>query len=137
MYFRDSGLLHGLLSLTDTHALLGHPRVGASWEGFALKQLLRVVGPAEAFFWVTHSGAEIDLYFVHRGRRYGAELKLTEAPKITKSMRTGLDDLGLDHLWIVYPGSQAYPVDDRITVWPLQEIGELSRHLQQLKGVTH
>ena len=130
IYFRDSGLLHGLLSLPDMHALLGHPRAGASWEGFALEQFLRAVGPAEAFFWATHGGAEIDLYFVHRGRRYGAEFKFMEAPKVTRSMRTGLEDLGLAHLWIIYPGTETYPVDDRITVWPFQELTELRRNLE-------
>ncbi len=126
IYFRDSGLLHSLLSLFDMHTLLGHPRVGASWEGFALEQFLHVVQPSEAFFWSTHSGAEIDLFFQYRGRRHAVEFKFREAPKITKSMHIALNDLSLDHLWIIYPGQYRYPVDDKITVCPLIEVSKLS-----------
>lgn len=126
IYFRDSGLLHSLLSLNDIHTLLGHPGVGASWEGFALEQFLNIVQPSEAFFWSTHSGAEIDLFFQYRGRRYGLEFKFSEAPRITKSMHAALNDLRLDHLWIIYPGKNSYPADDKITVCPLIEVANLS-----------
>src|SRR5690606_20829625 len=86
VYVRDSGLLHQLLTI-ETHAdLLAHPRVGASWEGFVIEQVLRVVRPADAYFWATHAGAELDLMFFHRGRRYGIEVKLSEAPTLTHSM---------------------------------------------------
>ena len=129
VYLRDSGLLHSLLNLTDRPGLLAHPRVGSSWEGFALEQILRLVRPAEAFFWATHTGAELDLFFLHRGRRCGVEVKFNEAPAVTKSMRVALDDLGLDHLWIVYPGETSYPVDERITVWPLRDAAQLPRRL--------
>jgi hypothetical protein len=125
IYLRDSGLLHGLLSLPDLHSLSGHPQVGASWEGFALEQSLRSVKPTEAFFWATHNGAELDLFFIHRGHRYGVEMKFSEAPKVTRSMRVALDDLGLDHLWVIYPGTQSYPVQKKITVWPLRDIADL------------
>jgi predicted AAA+ superfamily ATPase len=125
VYLRDPGLLHALLSLPDTHSLLGHPRVGASWEGFALEQILQIVRPPQAFFWATHSGAEIDLFFLHRGRRFGAEFKFSEAPKITKSMRIALKDLNLDHLWIIYPGRHPYPVDQNISVLPLSRVKNL------------
>lgn len=130
VYFRDSGLLHGLLSLADLPGLLAHPRVGASWEGFALEQMLRLVRPAEAFFWATHTGAELDLFFLHRGRRYGVEAKFNEAPSVGKSMRVAVEDLRLDHLWIVYPGETSYPVEERITVWPLREASRFPRLLQ-------
>jgi len=129
VYLRDSGLLHSLLNLTDRPGLLAHPRVGSSWEGFALEQILRLVRPAEAFFWATHTGAELDLFFLHRGRRCGVEVKFNEAPAVTKSMRVALDDLRLDHLWIVYPGETSYPVDERITVWPLRDAAQLPRRL--------
>lgn len=125
IYLRDSGLLHGLLSLPDLHSLSGHPQVGASWEGFALEQVLRAVNPPEAFFWATHSGAEIDLFFLSRGRRYAVEVKFNEAPHVTRSMRVALQDLNLDHLWIVYPGQHPYPAHEKITVWPLREIANL------------
>ncbi len=125
VYLRDSGLLHSLLSLPDLHSLLGHPLVGASWEGFALEQVLRTVNPTEAFFWATYNGAEIDLFFMYRGRRYAAEVKFNEAPKVTRSMRVALENLSLDHLWIIYPGQHTYPVDEKITVWPLGDIANL------------
>ena len=120
IYLRDSGLLHNLLSLPDLHSLLAHPRVGASWEGFALEQVLRAIEPPEAFFWATHTGAEIDLFFLLHGRRHAIEVKFTEAPKVTKSMRVALRDLALDYLWIIYPGEHNYPVDEKITVWSLR-----------------
>ncbi|MBU1054618.1 MAG: DUF4143 domain-containing protein [Proteobacteria bacterium] len=129
IYFRDSGLLHCLLSVSDKHSLLGHPRTGASWEGFALEQFLKIVKPPEAYFWSTHSGAEIDLFFQYRGRRYGIEFKFSEAPKISRSMRIALNDLQLDYLWIIYPGQHSFPADDKITVCPLTEVTELANQL--------
>jgi predicted AAA+ superfamily ATPase len=129
IYVRDSGLLHGLLSLPDWHSLAAHPKVGASWEGFVIEQVLQALRPAEAFFWATQNGAELDLLFCHRGRRYGVEVKFNEAPKITRSQHIALSDLALEHLWIVYPGPHRYPVHERITVWPVGEIAELSGQL--------
>ncbi len=125
IYLRDSGLLHGLLGLPDWHSLMGYPRLGASWEGFVLEQVLRIVTPTEAYFWATHGGAEVDLFFLHHGRRYGVEVKFSEAPKVGRSQHTAVDSLSLDRLWIVYPGQQAYPVADKITVWPLKELAGL------------
>lgn len=121
VYFRDSGLLHSLLGLPDRLALLGHPKVGASWEGFAIEQLLTLLRPGEAYFWATHGGAELDLLFMHRGRRYGIEAKFTEAPVATPSMRIALEDLGLEHLWVVHPGRHAYPIGERLSALPLAE----------------
>ncbi|MBT3388910.1 MAG: ATP-binding protein [Chloroflexi bacterium] len=125
VYLRDSGLLHSLLDIPDRHALLGHPKIGASWEGYVIEQLLQAVRPAQAYFWATHSGAEVDLVFLHQGKKYGVEVKFNEAPKITPSMRTALSDLELEHLWVIYPGEHTYPVDERISVWPLKEIARL------------
>lgn len=130
IYLRDSGVLHSLLDLHDRQALLGHPRVGASWEGFAIEQVLGAVRPSEAYFWGTHGGAELDLFFVVNGRRFGVEVKFSDAPAITRSMRTALDDLTLDHLWIVHAGPHRYPVDERITAWPLTDIGSLPTALR-------
>jgi predicted AAA+ superfamily ATPase len=129
VYLRDSGLLHSLLNLPDRHTLLGHPRVGASWEGFALEQVLRALEPAEAYFWATHSGAELDLLFRHQGRRYGIEVKFSEAPAATRSMRVALDELGLRHLWIIYPGAASFPIDKQITAWPLRDVADLPQQL--------
>ncbi|MEA3350693.1 MAG: ATP-binding protein [Chloroflexota bacterium] len=125
IYLRDSGVLHSLLDIPNRHALLGHPKVGASWEGYVIEQVLQIVRPSQAYFWGTHSGAEIDLVFSHQGKKYGVEVKFSEAPKITASMRNALSDLGLEHLWVICPGPHAYPVDERISVWPLKEITRL------------
>jgi len=125
IYFRDSGLLHSLLDITDRNGLFGHPKVGASWEGYAMEQILQTVRPAQAYFWATHNGAEIDLLFFYQGKKYGFEIKLNEAPKITASMRSALADLELEHLWVIYPGKQAYPAGKRISVWPINHIDRL------------
>lgn len=125
IYFRDSGLLHNLLSLNDLSSLAGHPKVGSSWEGFALEQFLQIIQPSQSYFWATHSGAEIDLFFLHQGHRYGVEVKYNEAPPVTKSMRIALDNLNLHKLWIIYPGKHVYPVDDKILVCPLDHISDL------------
>jgi len=131
VYFRDSGLLHSLMELDDYHGLIGHPRLGASWEGFAIEQILNTIRPKSTYFWATYSGAEIDLFFVYRGKRYGFEVKFNEAPKVRKSMRVALSDLQLDHLWVIYPGRVRYPVDDKITVFPIRELRELAKLLKE------
>lgn len=125
IYLRDSGLLHSLLGLTDKHSLLAHPKVGASWEGYVLEQVIQNLHPGGTYFWATHGGAELDFFFIRDGRRFGVEVKYSEAPKITKSMWIALEDLGLDHLWVIYPGEHSYPADDRITVWPLQKVPDM------------
>ncbi|HOW61914.1 MAG TPA: ATP-binding protein [Candidatus Contendobacter sp.] len=129
IYLRDSGVLHGLLNLPDWHSLAAHPKVGASWEGFVIEQVLQVLRPTDAFFWATQNGAELDLLFCHRGRRYGVEVKFNEAPKIARAQHIALSDLGLEHLWIIYPGPHRYPAHDRITMWPVGELVELAREL--------
>jgi hypothetical protein len=127
IYLRDSGLLHALLNIPDFQTLQGYPRVGASWEGFAIEQILQIIKPPQAFFWATHSGAEIDLFFIFHGRRYGIECKFSEAPKITKSMNQALESLHLTHLWIVYPGEHPYPLSKQISVWPMKDIVTLRK----------
>jgi len=122
VYFRDSGLLHSLLGITNETSLLGHPKSGASWEGFAIEQVLQAVRPAQAYFWSTYSGPELDLMFFQDGKRYGVEVKFNEAPNVTASMRTAVKDLSLEHLWIVYPGKDEYPVEKNITTLPLTAV---------------
>lgn len=129
VYLRDSGLLHSLLHIPVMHDLLGHPRLGASWEGFAIEQLLAVLPASEAYFWCTQGGAELDLLFFYGGRRFGVECKFNEAPKVTKSMHSALKDLSLSHLWVVYPGSVRYPVHEKITVLPLTCVMDLRNEL--------
>jgi len=130
VYLRDSGLLHALLHLPDSQTLLGYSRMGASWEGFAIEQVLQSVKPAQAFFCATHTGAEVDLFFISRGRRYGVECKFSETPKITKSMNQALESLNLAHLWIIYPGEHSYPLSKKISVWPLKDIASLPIQLR-------
>jgi len=125
IFLRDSGILHTLLDLPNHHALIGHPKLGASWEGFAIEQILQILKPREAYFWATHSGAELDLFFSHRNKRYGFEIKYNEAPKTRKSMHIAIDDLKLDHLWIIYPGKDAYPVGEKISVLPLKDLSKM------------
>lgn len=128
IYIRDSGLLHSLLNIPDQQTLFGHPKVGASWEGYVIEQVLSILRPNEAYFWGTHGGAELDLMFFYQGKRYGIEVKFSEAPEVSRSIHTAIKDLGLEHLWIIYPGSQAYPVQERISVLPLQQITQLPSH---------
>ena len=129
VYLCDSGLLHRLLEINSERSLLGHPRLGASWEGFALEQVLQQVRPAEAYFWATHGGAELDLLFFARGKRFGVEFKFSDSPRITRSQHIALADLSLSHVWVVHPGHNAYPVHEQITVLPLQEIGQIADYV--------
>lgn len=124
IYFRDSGILHSLFVLNDFHAITGHPKVGASWEGFALEQLLAVLKTTSVYFWSVHSGSELDLLFFYNGKRYGVEFKYNEAPKINRSMRTCVTSLGLEQLWVVTPGNLTYPADENINVCGLKQIIE-------------
>jgi len=119
VYFRDSGLLHALLDVPTLPALLAHPRSGASWEGFALEQVLRIARPDEAYFWATHQGAELDLLMLRSGRRIGVEFKRSDAPVVTKSMRIAIEDLRLDALYVVYPGAQRYPMGEGVEAVPV------------------
>ena len=125
VYLRDPGLLHALLGVPDDAALLAHPRVGASWEGFVVEQILQVLRPADAWFWGAHGGGELDLLVSVKGRRIGFEVKFSEAPGVTKAMRGAASLLALDHLFVVCPTRNAYPVDDRTTVLPVSEVAGL------------
>lgn len=122
VYVRDVGLLHALLGLETRSQLLGHPKAGASWEGFAIEQVLALLRAREAYFWRTHQGAELDLLVMHKGKRYGFEMKLGDAPTATKSMRIALADLGLARIFVVYPGRQSYPVDEKIEVVSIRDL---------------
>jgi predicted AAA+ superfamily ATPase len=119
VYVRDSGLLHELLGIEDAAALARHPKSGASWEGFALDQVLRIAKPDAAYFWATHAGAELDLLMLKDGQRVGVEFKRADAPTLTPSMRVSLVDLELDALYVVYPGSRRYRLAERVEAVPL------------------
>ena len=122
VYLRDSGLLHALLGLASERDVLSHPKAGASWEGFAIEETLRAVRPEGAYFCATHTGAELDLLLLLRGRRYGVEVKFQDAPRLTPSMRIALEDLGLRRLTVLYPGDRRYRLERRVDVVPLAEL---------------
>jgi predicted AAA+ superfamily ATPase len=124
VYIRDTGLLHSLLGVHTERELLAHPKSGASWEGYAIEETLKAVRPEEAYFWATHQGTELDLLMFKHGRRLGVEIKRADAPAITPSMRIALDDLKLDHLTVLYPGSRRYALAERITVVPIAAVAE-------------
>jgi uncharacterized protein len=121
VYVRDSGILHSLLGITDRRGLEGHPKVGASWEGFVVEQLLAWLDHPQAYYWRTQAGAELDLFLFLRSRRIGIEIKRADAPTITPSMQAALADLRLDLLFVVYPGKTRYALSDRIEVLPLSQ----------------
>ncbi len=116
VYISDTGLLHSLLNIKNIRDLEGHPKIGASWEGFVLPQIIRRLGvyDNEYFFWATHGGAELDL-FVRCGRhRLGFEIKRTSSPKVTPSMRNALSDLKLQRIDVIHAGDKSFPLGDRI-----------------------
>ncbi|HMQ76282.1 MAG TPA: ATP-binding protein [Flavobacteriales bacterium] len=122
VYVRDSGLLHALLGIADQRDLEHHPKVGASWEGYAVEEILKAMRPDEAYFWATHQGAELDLLLFKRGRRIGIECKRADAPVLAPSMRIALHDLKLDKLIVAYPGTRRYPLARNVEVVPLTEL---------------
>jgi uncharacterized protein len=125
VYVRDSGLLHALLNVPDLRSLEAHPKLGASWEGFALEQVLSIAGERDAYFWATHGGAELDLILLRRGKRWGFEFKCADAPKMTKSLHIALADLHLQRAWIVYPGQIGYAVHEQVDVLPAKGLSEV------------
>ena len=134
IYVRDSGLLHQLLGLDAHKALLSHPKLGASWEGFVIEQVLARTQPDEAFFWATHQGAEIDLILHKGGLRIGVECKRTDAPRVTPSMRIALEDLHLDRVLVIYPGSKRFALADRIEAVPLTAVAAGASLLAQRRA---
>jgi hypothetical protein len=122
VYVRDTGLLHALLGIANQRDLELHPKVGASWEGYAVEEVLKALRPDEAYFWATHQGAELDLLLFKHGRRIGIECKRADAPTLTPSMHIALADLKLDELRVVYPGKKRYTLAKKVEVVPLAEL---------------
>jgi hypothetical protein len=129
VYLRDTGLLHELLGIDSFRALEAHPKLGASWEGFALEEVLRVTGDREAYFWNTQGGAELDLLVFVNGRRYGFEFKYADAPAVTKSLLVARADLGLEGAVVVHPGARSFPLADWAEAVALSD---LRAHTQRL-----
>jgi len=124
IYVRDSGILHSLLGLETEKALLSHPKVGASREGFVIEQLLAVEPHDEVYFWATHQGAEIDLLLRRDDRFFGVECKRADAPRITTSIRIALEDLRLERVAIIYPGTKRFFLGDRVEAVPLEALAQ-------------
>lgn len=124
IYFRDTGILHRLIDVPGMAQLVVHPRLGASWEGFAVEQLIRAAGVTdeEVFFWGIHNQAELDLLMFGKAGRRGFEVKYTDTPRATRSQRVAMETLGLDSITIVVPGDADYPLDDRVRVLGLGRV---------------
>jgi hypothetical protein len=122
VYVRDTGLLHELLGISTAAELYTHPKLGASWEGFAIEQVLAGQPHDDAFFWATHQGAEIDLVLRRGERLLGVECKRVDAPRLTASIRIALEDLGLERVVVVYPGERRYPITDSVEALPLRDL---------------
>jgi predicted AAA+ superfamily ATPase len=127
IYLNDSGLFHCLQSIDRAEYLESHPKLGASWEGFALNQLIQLSGlPGDSFFfWATQAGAEVDLFWRQNGKNYAAEFKYGDAPRRAKSMNVAMKDLELEHLWVIYPGRENYPIGERMSVQSIIDIQKI------------
>ena len=122
IYFNDTGILHALLGIQNQKDLLRHPKYGASWEGFVLGELIGSIDPHEVYFWATHQGAEIDLVFNKGGQMYGVEIKRQDAPRMTPSIKHALEDLKLERIAVIYPGTRRYLLHKQVDVVPFDEI---------------
>jgi len=134
VYVRDTGLLHQLLGLGTEKELLSHPKLGASWEGFVIDQVLAVESHDEAWFWATHQGAEIDLLLRRGDRLLGVECKRADAPRMTRSLRIARDDLGLDRVAVVYPGERRYEIADGVEAVPLASLARPGSLLEESRA---
>lgn len=121
VHFRDSGILHALLLIENKKGFLTHPQFGASWEGFALEEVIKLLALREnqIYFWGIHTGGDLDLVFEKNGGLYGIEIKYTKAPAVTASIKAAIAELSLKHVWIVYSGKDEYPLAKNVTAVPL------------------
>ena len=126
IYIRDSGIFHSLQSIHTSRGLTTHPKLGASWEGFSIQSISQMLSlrDEELFFWRTHAGAELDLFWKGGGENWGIEIKYADAPRITPSYLNVMEDLKIRHLWVVYPGKESYKLGKNITVIPLTRVQE-------------
>jgi predicted AAA+ superfamily ATPase len=125
VYIRDSGLLHALAGIDGMKQLWTNPQLGASWEGFVVEEVLSHFKPREAWFYATHAGAELDLFFLHKGKRIGVEVKRTAVPAMTRSMHIALEDLSLDKLYLVHAGDLQVKLAPKVEAVPLGRLREL------------
>lgn len=124
IYFRDTGLLHQLIGIRSEKELLNHPKSGASWEGYVIEEVIKAIEPDEIYYWATHNGAEIDLVIIKNGRMLGVECKRMDAPGLSPSIRTALEDLKLEQIAIVYPGTKRYSLSNTVKVIPFEAVAD-------------
>ncbi len=124
VYIRDSGIAHSLLRIKTFEELICHPKVGATWEGFVIENLIQILDldDRDCYFWSTHSGAEIDMIVNSGGRLRGFEIKRTSSPGVTRSIRSALSDLDLERVDVVYPGNESYALSDRVNAVAVSDI---------------
>ncbi len=122
LYLRDSGIFHSLQAIDSYDRLLTHNKVGASWEGFVIEEICKVIGKEDIYYWRTHTGAELDLFWQNKGENWGVEVKYADAPRLTKSIKNGIADLDLKHLWVIYPGMEQYQLAEKVTVLPFSRL---------------
>lgn len=113
------------MNIPTYRALLGYPKLGVSWEGFALEQILKKFGDRDSYFWGTHGGAELDLLLIRNGKHYGFEFKFSDAPVLTKSMQIATKDLDLTYLWVIYPGKEKYSLNKKCLCIPLADFDSI------------
>lgn len=135
IYIHDSGLLHQLLGINSERDLLTNPKIGASWEGYVIEEVLAAVQPDDAWFWATHQGAEIDLMLRKNGRMVGVECKRTDTPRITPSIRTALTDLTLDKVVVVYPGDKRFTLSEQVEAVPLKDLARSEVDVDDYFGI--
>ena len=134
LYLRDSGLFHALQSIETLEGLHSHPKVGASWEGFVVEQAVTLLEIGEPYFWRTHTGAELDLFWFRNGKPWGIEVRYTDAPKMTRSLHSVIGDLKPEHIWIIYPGKETWHVHPKITVLPLTGLSRIAERIRESRG---
>ena len=137
VYITDSGLLHSLLDINDRRGLERHPKVGASWEGFLLKETIQALRAEdeECYFWATHTGAELDLLWVRGRKRWGFEFKRTVTPRLTRSMHAAMESLDLQRLFVVHAGSETFPMHKKVTAIAASRL--LDRSSCGVETITH
>ncbi len=122
IFIRDSGIFHYLINVKTKDELLGHPKLGASWEGFVTEQIINICGERKCYYWRTRAGAELDLLYLHGLKKIGFEMKCADSVNITKSMRIATNDLNLAHLYVIYPGNDSYRIDEDITAISISDL---------------
>lgn len=129
IYIKDSGTLHTLLNVTTQEELRAHDKLNNSWKGFVLEEIIAHYGlkDDECYFWSTHAGTWLDLFIILDGKRIGFEFKCLETPKLKPAMKICVDDLKLDHLYVIYPGEQTLELSSKVTAMGLEQFKNFSK----------